>query len=812
MKRNLYLGMILVLFSIFIVGAQAFGAKSLYDDFSGTYIDSQKWYNREFVREVVAEQLVSKIGNASGTGMFRNRTSFIDPASINTIECEITVVATELDTGTDPGSFARIDGFFYNTQASGGATGDIWVAVFIGDRGNGLEAGWEVGEALNDNLTNWEDIASGTLIGPGVLTYGAPYTAKIEYDEADGFTFTVGTASEFFNTELARLRPAVTLVKGLTTGITADGGSGTGYVSALFANVYINNGAYDDFSTAPLDQTKWKELEFVREISGGKLRLNVQAENSRADASMYPNDQTTAYLEAKVLIETASQVFSGATGIARIAGYYYNDSRGPGSGQDYDGYKGDVWVDNRITLDDNHNLTARCFAVRYNTPYEGGSSTTLFGQDFTTPINFGTEYTLSIEFTGSTLIFKCNGDTYQYDITTPTYPPSGGQMRQLRSRVYAGQGGSGYMKANFDDVYTVAFTLTYLAPGYVASEFLTLPFRTAAISFDSDDNLYTTDSLSDRGTGTINILMSEAPGYSSYTIHCSYSSDAWNVNGLDFDDTGILFASEHFYPLDPGLIRNVIDPSDFIYFDAFRPTGIAANDSETIYFPGRKWSNLEFGNIYKIDSLAGPKEIVWEGLVGTAIAIDDSGNLFVATIEDNSIWMSVNTGEPLRIATFTEYIEELNFDLEGNLYALEGNQDNGTATIIKISLEGMEVEIDIKPGSYPNCFNINGNGVIPVAILGSPDFDVTQIDVTTLNFGELVMRVRGNGNPQCSVEDVSGDFSGSLEGEPDGYPDLVCHFVDDPDAWTPGDGIATLTGYLFYGMPITGTDEICIVP
>jgi hypothetical protein len=52
-----------------------------------------------------------------------------------------------------------------------------------------------------------------------------------------------------------------------------------------------------------------------------------------------------------------------------------------------------------------------------------------------------------------------------------------------------------------------------------------------------------------------------------------------------------------------------------------------------------------------------------------------------------------------------------------------------------------EVEIDIKPGSYPNCFNINGHGVIPVAILGSADFDVAQIDVTTLDFAGLQVRV-----------------------------------------------------------------------
>ena len=121
------------------------------------------------------------------------------------------------------------------------------------------------------------------------------------------------------------------------------------------------------------------------------------------------------------------------------------------------------------------------------------------------------------------------------------------------------------------------------------------------------------------------------------------------------------------------------------------------------------------------------------------------------------------------------------------------------------------VDIDIKPGSYPNAININGKGVIPVAILGSADFDVTQIDLSTLNFAGLAVRVKGNGQPQCSIEDVSGDFSTGLEGTPDGFDDLVCQFVDDPATWTVGNGSAILTGQLIDGAPFEGNDSIKIV-
>jgi hypothetical protein len=120
------------------------------------------------------------------------------------------------------------------------------------------------------------------------------------------------------------------------------------------------------------------------------------------------------------------------------------------------------------------------------------------------------------------------------------------------------------------------------------------------------------------------------------------------------------------------------------------------------------------------------------------------------------------------------------------------------------------VEIDIKPGSDPNSFNINGKGVVPVAILGSADFDVSDVDVTSLEFAGLAVRVKGNGSPQCSIEDVSG--ANMPYGEPDGYEDLVCQFVDDAEGWTPGDAVATLTGNLFDGTAFEGTDSINIVP
>lgn len=122
---------------------------------------------------------------------------------------------------------------------------------------------------------------------------------------------------------------------------------------------------------------------------------------------------------------------------------------------------------------------------------------------------------------------------------------------------------------------------------------------------------------------------------------------------------------------------------------------------------------------------------------------------------------------------------------------------------MRVITEGaIDITIDIKPGSDPNCFNINGAGVVPVAILGSATFTATQVDTSTLDFAGLEVRVRGNGTPQCGISDTNRD----------GFSDLVCQFQDNSSAWSPGTTTAELTGQLLNGLAFEGSDAICVVP
>ena len=112
----------------------------------------------------------------------------------------------------------------------------------------------------------------------------------------------------------------------------------------------------------------------------------------------------------------------------------------------------------------------------------------------------------------------------------------------------------------------------------------------------------------------------------------------------------------------------------------------------------------------------------------------------------------------------------------------------------------MLVEIDIKPGGPSNTINLNSNGVVSVAILGSEDLDVSEIDQETLRFAGASPKAKGKSGIG-SFRDVNGDS----------YEDLVVHFLTQDVQLSQGSQQATLTGQLLDGTALLGIDDVRIV-
>ena len=128
----------------------------------------------------------------------------------------------------------------------------------------------------------------------------------------------------------------------------------------------------------------------------------------------------------------------------------------------------------------------------------------------------------------------------------------------------------------------------------------------------------------------------------------------------------------------------------------------------------------------------------------------------------------------------------------------------------------LRATVDIKPGSCPNPLNVKSKGVLPVAILGSENFNVFDIDPVSI-------RLEGAAPIRSSYEDVAalapdtGDVCECTTEGPDGYIDLVLKFdtqdlVEELGELNDGDVLSLiLTGVDINGTPIEGTDCVVVI-
>lgn len=115
------------------------------------------------------------------------------------------------------------------------------------------------------------------------------------------------------------------------------------------------------------------------------------------------------------------------------------------------------------------------------------------------------------------------------------------------------------------------------------------------------------------------------------------------------------------------------------------------------------------------------------------------------------------------------------------------------------------VELDIKPGSDPNSINCGSNGVVPVAVLTTDDFDAMTVDPASLRFGSPEAVVNGDGaalaHGDGHIEDADGD----------GDADHVGHYPTQETGFAKSDDEGWLVGKTEDGRDIAGRDSVKIV-
>ncbi len=111
----------------------------------------------------------------------------------------------------------------------------------------------------------------------------------------------------------------------------------------------------------------------------------------------------------------------------------------------------------------------------------------------------------------------------------------------------------------------------------------------------------------------------------------------------------------------------------------------------------------------------------------------------------------------------------------------------------------LDIQIDIKPKRLFNPIYLSRRGVIPVAILGSASFNVSDVDVTSLVFGP-------NGAPP---KHKKGGHTKDVNA--DGFVDIVTHYRTAATGIAMGDEDACVTGKLIDGASFLSCDSIMTV-
>jgi hypothetical protein len=248
------------------------------------------------------------------------------------------------------------------------------------------------------------------------------------------------------------------------------------------------------------------------------------------------------------------------------------------------------------------------------------------------------------------------------------------------------------------------------------------------------------------------------------------------------------------------------------------------------------YRNSEILWTYTLDDVVG--DMSGKGwTIGQEWDAHERTNFFEGTIDEVAIFNQALSPEEIRSNMRTKMTGEetdlaacWDFD-EGEgqfVYDLSGNNNHGwlgstpfadhsdpawVESDAPLGGWAVPVGVDIKPGSCPNPLNAVSRGVVPVAVLGANDVDVSTIDVVSI-------RLAGVGPIRSSFEDVAtaaadGNECECAEEGPDGHVDLTLKFetqkvVEALGELNDGDVLTlTLTGVLQDGTPIEGAD--CIV-
>lgn len=438
----------------------------IFEDFSNPGIDTSKWVQPALTRMVKDGVLVAEL-QWSGSNR-RYHTSLVNPDPVMTFSSEVMVTSVDFSGPVGSrGAHVRVGGNYYNVNPSpADRIGDLYASINIGDRGNGLEAWYEIYRCDTADATSWSPVASsGTQIVAGLML-DTRYRLTTHYNGASGFTFTIldatdtqiGSANVTLTGDDAREDAAVIPFRGLTMGVYAADPGAYGHIRAEWDNVEALPLFIEDFSAPRMDPTRWNGYESaLGPNADGKLDLAAQGNGTRTDSFLFMDFASVPvpdFVETTVSLNSESYAGTGNRVRARLDGIFYNTI-------------GDYAADGRffaqvvLQLRADGSTSTYCWGGALNSDGTW-DPTTEFIHHFPMAIYLDREYAISIEIdrpAGEMNFYIVDTETLQIETYTHTIAHAvlyaENEYRTLRARVDAeGTDPTGFVSATFDNVLT----------------------------------------------------------------------------------------------------------------------------------------------------------------------------------------------------------------------------------------------------------------------------------------------------------------------------------------------------------------------
>jgi hypothetical protein len=294
-----------------------------------------------------------------------------------------------------------------------------------------------------------------------------------------------------------------------------------------------------------------------------------------------------------------------------------------------------------------------------------------------------------------------------------------------------------------------------------------------------------------QATATFSQIGGGGPYPPSLSIDGLYGQGGWTIDhfpGPDEYTTDETVVFETVSDLGPSLLTftmHFLEPNPKHLLGRFRLS--VTTDDRSTFADGRQEGGDVTANwtVLSNPTVQGPAGMTFTTLSDDSVlaggAVPGQGVYEVSAVAN----LSGITGVRLDV------LKDPSLPADGPGFAANGNFVLTELVVTAAPITGVTgpVTIDIQPGAELNCINNT-----PVAIYGSASFNVANINVDTLMYGELPVEPRGGPGMRCSIYDANVD----------GFLDLVCQFV-------PGSGEATVHGEFYDGTPFEGMDSICVV-